>query len=66
MDFNEMYRVLVKQNGRFVGTGQTKSGDITIEPNVINQSFYTLENAEKLKKALEDVGNEVKLKKGSN
>lgn len=65
MKFNEMYRVMVKQNGRFIGTGQTPSGEITTEVNVINQSFYTEENANKLKKSLEDAGFEVKLKKGS-
>lgn len=65
MNFNEMYRVMIKQNGRFVGTGQTSAGDITTENNIIHQSFYTIESAEKLKTSLEEAGFEVKLKKGN-
>ena len=64
MNFSEMYRVMVKQNGRFIGTGQTTSGDITTEPNIIHQSFYMEDDAEKLKRSLEEAGFEVKLKKG--
>lgn len=65
MNFNEMYRVMVKQGQKFVGTGQTNDGAITLEPNIIHQSFYTKENADKLKNSLEQNGFEVKLKKGS-
>jgi len=65
MNFNEMYRVMVKQNGRLVGTGQASNGDVTTETNIIYQSFYTEENANKLKESLEKAGFEVKLKKGS-
>ena len=60
-----MYRVMVKQNGRFVGTGQASNGNVTTETNIIYQSFYTEENANKLKESLEKAGFEVKLKKGS-
>lgn len=65
MNFNEMYRVMVKKNGRFVGTGRTSAGQITTETNVIHQSFYTKKDAEKLKHSLENAGFKVKLKKGS-
>lgn len=63
--FNEMYRVMIKQGQKFVGTGQTNDGAITLEPNIIHQAFYTKENADKLKKSLEENGFEVKLKKGN-
>lgn len=65
--FNNSYRVLVKTKGSkiFRGTGQTLEGDITIEPNVINQMFYSEENAIKLSESLIRSGMETKIVKGS-
>lgn len=65
MNFNEMFRVMVKQGQKFVGTGRTGDGGVTLEPNVIHQTFYMKEDADKLKASLENDGFEVKLKKGS-
>lgn len=66
MSFNEMYRVLVKKRGykRFTGTGANDLG-ITLEENIIHQKFYSLENAEALKKELQEHGFETKIVKGS-
>lgn len=53
--FNELYKVMVKGKGkkRFVGTGRTVDGEITIETNVIHQAFYSKEDAIKLSQELE-------------
>lgn len=64
MNFNEMYRVMVKQGQRFVGTGKTSDGGITLEHNIIHQTFYTKGDANKLKDSLEKTDFEVKLQKG--
>ena len=64
MNFNEMYRVMVKRNSRFIGTGRTDAGEITFEDNIIHQTFYSHENAKRVKRILEEAGYEVKLKKG--
>lgn len=64
MDFEKMYRVMVKYEGSFQGTGQTEDGEVTVEGNVINQLFYTHDKALKLKGILEDDGFEVILRRG--
>lgn len=65
--FSNMYRILVKAKGAksFQGTGQTNTGAITIEPNVINQAFYSEEGANKIADELRDAGFEAKVVKGS-
>lgn len=65
--FSEMYRVLVKAKGAkvFQGTGQTETGAITIEPNVINQAFYSKEGVENVAEELNKAGFETKIVKGS-
>lgn len=65
--FNNLYRVMVKGNGKnnFQGTGQTKDGEITIESNVINQMFYTEKDANILAESLIDAGFETKIVQGS-
>lgn len=65
--FNEMYRVLAKVSGSrmFQGTGQTSDGAITIEPNVINQSFYSEIDANKIAESLISAGIDAKVVQGS-
>lgn len=64
MNFDEMYRVLIKREGKFVGTGSTKDGQLTAEGNLINQNFYAYEKALEIKSILEKDGFEVKVSKG--
>lgn len=65
--FSQMYRVLVKAKGAksFQGTGQTNTGAITIEPNIVNQAFYSEEGANKITDELKEAGFEAKVVKGS-
>lgn len=59
-----MYRVMIKHEEVWIGTGKDEDEDITAESNVVNHLFYTFENATKLKVILNRNGFEVKLVKG--
>lgn len=64
MNFSDMYRVMVKMDGKknFQGTG-TSDGNITVESNKIYHAFYSKENAEKLAESMRKDGFEVKVQK---